>query len=171
MAQPAAIARLLGELAPAMERHGFQQQSDRSVWTGKFNIFSWQRRTWKTDVVRLQWRVGPASTCLLDGQWSVTIDGADRQASALNAIYARRGVNLVALPRWWPLVGGWLEARWRAALVADAEHVLAWCARTATRDGALEDLRDPDRNGPPAGSEAFRVIERHVIDCAPIGTD
>lgn len=150
-----------------MERHGFRQQSDRSVWTGKFNIFSWQRRTWKTDVVRLLWRVGPASTCLLDGEWRVTIEGVDCQASALNAIYARRGVNLVDLPQWWPLIGGWFERRWRAALIADAEHVLTWCDRCGTREGALADLAREDRNGPRPGSEAYLAIERYVTDHAP----
>lgn len=174
MAQPAAIARLLEDLTPAMERHGFRPQSDRSEWTGKVNIFSWERRTWKLDVVRLSWsvrrvrfRVSPMSSCYADGAWSVPIGDKPIIASALNAIAARRGVALVELPRTWPVIAAWLEARWRTEMVADIEHAVAWCDRCGTRDGALADLAREDRNGPPAGSEAYLAIERYVIDHAP----
>jgi hypothetical protein len=126
MAQPDSITRLLDALAPLMQRQVFHPQSDRSEWTGKFNIFSWERRSWRLDVIRVLWRVGPPRACLLDGQWSVSVDGVEYLASTLNAVHARRRINQVDLPKAWPVVGAALEARWRAALVADADRLARW---------------------------------------------
>ena len=153
-----------------MQRHGFRPQSDKSVWTGKSHLFSWERIGWKIDVVRLGWRVPPISTCFLDAQWSVPAAGGEPiLASALNAIHARRGVNVVDLPKAWPLIGERLELWWRRELVADAERALAWCDRCATRAGALEDLARVTRNGPKVESDTYRAIERYVLERAPAG--
>lgn len=63
----------------------------------------------------------------LDAQWSVPReDGELLMAAGLNAIHARRGLNELELPTAWPLFERWLESRWRAAVVADAEYAFAW---------------------------------------------
>jgi hypothetical protein len=163
--QPPAIARVLDDLAPVMAQHRFRPVADRAEWTGKFNIFSWERRGWKVDLVRLGWRKSPISTCFLDAQWSVPrASGDDLPASGLNASYSRRQVSVLSLPPTWPLIGPWFESRWRAAVVADAEHALAWSDRCDTRAGALEELVRPERNGPHADSEAYRYIEQYIKD-------
>ena len=167
MAWPAAIEAVIADIDSLVERRGFAPASPRSEWTGKFNIASWRRRGWKNDVIQLHWRVGPASACMLTAQWSVTIDGEETLASACNAIYARRGVNLVDLPTAWPVIGGWIASRWRSALLADAGTAVAWCDRTSSRAGALADLAREDRNGPQAGSRAHAAIERYVLERAP----
>jgi hypothetical protein len=85
---PPAIIRLLEELKPLVRRRGFVAVSGTSEWTGKFNIFTWVRRTWKEDALRVGWHSGPVSSYFLAAQWSVPRpDGAPLVASGLNAVY------------------------------------------------------------------------------------
>jgi hypothetical protein len=154
---------LLDELHPLLNRHGFRPVTGRSEWTGKFNIFSWVRNSWKEDLLRLGWRKPPVSSYFLDAQWSVPgAGGRVLTAAGLNAGYARRGLRGGDLPMEVPLIGALMERRWRTEVVADAEFAVSWCDRCATRDGALDELARADRNGPPAGSDAYAQIEQYV---------
>jgi hypothetical protein len=165
---PTAIVGLLEALEPVLRRHGFEPLSGKSEWTGKFNVFTWVRRSWKEDAVRLGWRKPPVASYFLDAQWSVPRpDGALLMAASLDAGYGRRGLRDFDLPQHLPIVGLIAAARWRAAVVADAEFALAWCNRCGTRDGALAELARPERNGPRAGSEAYAHVEQYVRAHAP----
>lgn len=47
---PPAIVQLLEELRALMASRGFRPVSEVSAWTGKFNVFSWVRHSWKEDL-------------------------------------------------------------------------------------------------------------------------
>jgi hypothetical protein len=118
-------------------------------------------------VVRFGWRLPPIATCFLDAQWSVPRANGDQiTASGLNASHSRRQLNVVSLPTAWPLIGPWLESRWLADMVADAEHAVAWCDRCNTSAGALEEMMRPERNGPRPDSETYRYIEQYINEHA-----
>ena len=166
---PPAIVRLLEELQPLVRTRGFASVSGKSEWTGKFNIVTWVRTTWKEDALRVGWRPGPVPRYFLDAQWSVPqADGRPLIASGLNASYARRRRN-PGLPTQIPLIRQIAEQKWCAEALADAEFALAWCDRSSTLDGALADLARPDRNGPPAGTAAYAYIEQYIRAHAMIG--
>jgi hypothetical protein len=160
---PPAIVQLLEELKPLMASCGFRPVSEVSAWTGKFNVFSWVRQSWKEDLVRLGWRKPPVATYFLDAQWSVPRPGAGIFiAAGINAAYARRGSSDSSLPTELPVIGALAARRWCAEVLLDAESALAWCDRCSTRAGALEELARPERNGPRIGSEAYAHIEHYV---------
>jgi hypothetical protein len=103
---PPAIVQLLEELKPLMASRGFRPVSEVSAWTGKFNVFSWVRQSWKEDLVRLGWRKPPVATYFLDAQWSVPRPGAGIFiAAGINAAYARRGSSDSSLPTELPVIG------------------------------------------------------------------
>jgi hypothetical protein len=160
---PPAITRLLEELKPLVESRGFVPLSEDSEWNGKFNICTWVRRRWKEDALRLGWRKPPAARYFLDAQWSVPRPGHGfLTAAGLNAGYARRGLRDASFPTQLPLIRELAEKKWCAAVVADAEFALAWLDRCSTLEGALAELRRPDRNGPKAATDAYAHIEQYV---------
>lgn len=160
---PPAIVRLLEELKPLMESRGFRPVSDVSKWNGKVNAFSWVRKSWKEDEVRLAWRKSPTAVYFLDAQWSVPRPGGGvLTAAGINAGYVRRGLTDTSLPTRLPVIRSLAERRWCAEVLRDAESALAWCDRCSTRDGALGELARPERNGPRVGTDAYAHIEQYV---------
>ena len=160
---PVPISRLRLELEPLLAAGGFQPLAPKSEWTGKYNIFTWVRRTWKEDALRLGWRKSPVAHYFLDAQWSVPRTGRGALVAAgLDAGYGRRGLRDGHLPNRFPLFTATLEDRWCKEVVADAAFALAWLDRCSTREGALEELRRVDRNGPAAGTEAYAHIEQYL---------
>jgi hypothetical protein len=146
---------------------GFNLVSPDSKWTGKFNIVSWTRRSWKDDMIRLGWRTQPPADCFLDAEWAVPRpDGRKLPAAGILPASMRRGVPCKVWPARFPLLGAILEGRWRAEVMADLEFALAWLDRCSSSASALEDLKRPDRNGPGAGTEAYAYIERYVREHA-----
>jgi hypothetical protein len=163
---PPAVDRLRLRLDALASRSGFVAK--RVFSTGKYHILSWTRESWRRDELRFGWRALPSSrSCFIDAQWSVVVDDRDLIASGLNVSYARRRVPYLTRPLPLPVVGGLLEAWWIAAVVADAAYAYNWLACSSSRTGAIDDLQRPDRNGPARESEAYRLIERAVLNGAP----
>lgn len=86
---PVPISRLRSELEPLLAAGGFQPLAPKSEWTGKYNIFTWVRRTWKEDALRLGWRKSPVPHYFLDAQSSSTSGRMrNRTRLAIAAVFA-----------------------------------------------------------------------------------
>jgi hypothetical protein len=139
-----------------------------SEWTGKYNIVTWVRQSWKQDTIRLGWRKTPAPSYFLDGGWAVPRpDARMLSAAGINPGYMRRGLAFGDLPTRWPVVGAMIEERWRREIIADLEYALAWLDGCGSRDGALGELARGERNGPARGTEAYAYVEQYVRAHAP----
>lgn len=157
-----AITNLLNSVGAVVEARGFQRVLPPSVWTGKHNVASWSRTSWKTDTVRLGWRKPPIASYFLDAQWCVPrADGGLLPASGINAGYRRRGLSDRRLP---DAFEGSIDSHdtWVAEIVRDAQFAVEWCDSCSTRDGALAELARADRNGPGVSSEAYRYLLDYV---------
>jgi hypothetical protein len=165
---PPAILQLVETLQPVLLSRGFSRLSDKSQWTGKFNVLTWVRRTWREDALRLGWRKPPIASYFIDAQWSVPRTGAGLLLGAgLNASYARRGRRDMNLPSHAPVIRSFVEKRWCSEAVADVEFAIAWCDQCSTIDGALAELVRPERAGPGVGTEAYAHLERYIRNHAP----
>lgn len=134
-----------------------------SEWTGKHNIVSWVRRSWKDDEIRLGWRKTPTASYFLDAQWGVPRPQGERLlAAGINPGYMRRGLRSGALPVRLPVVGAIAERRWCAEIITDVEFALAWLDACSSVAGALRELERAERNGPGRDSEAYAYIEQYV---------
>jgi hypothetical protein len=159
---PRPITRLLPELTTLLRASGFTPLADKSEWTGKFNVFTWVRRSWKHDTVRLGWRK-PTRSYFLNASWSTPRPGAtDVAAAGINPAFERRGVPGRDLPTRFLLLADRAERRWVADVLADAQFAIAWLDACETVSGALAELERPERNGPAQGSEAFAYAESYV---------
>jgi hypothetical protein len=162
-APPAAIERLRIEVHALVMARGFETAMPHADWTGKYNVLSWLRRTWREDTIRLGWRSHAGSYYFIDVQWSVPRqEGPALVAAGINPSYLRRRVQWQSWPRQWPLVGRLIERRWRAAVLLDLEFGLAWLERCSSPAGALQELKNPERNGPQEGSKAYAQIEHYI---------
>jgi hypothetical protein len=165
---PPEIGELLASLSPVLEARGFRRSRPPSVWTGKFNIASWSRTTWKTDLFRLGWRKPPISAWFLDVEWSVpSSDGSSRTASGMNPSYNRRGARDRRLPSETVQGGRDSVSEWLTEVLRDAEYGLAWCDSCGTRQGALADMARAERNGPGLGTTAYAYVVDYVRRYAP----
>jgi hypothetical protein len=159
---PRPITRLFPELSALMQGSGFTPLTDKSEWTGKFNVFTWVRRSWKQDLVRLGWRK-PTRSYFLDAAWRVPRPGMnDLEAAGMNPAYERRGVAGIDFPTRFPFLANRAERRWVAEVLADAKFAIAWLDGCETVSGAMAELRRPERNGPAQGTEAFAYAEEYV---------
>jgi hypothetical protein len=164
---PEPIARLRAGIHEVVTGHGFSLLRARSEWTGKFNIVTWVRPSWKEDEIRLGWRKVPSPNYFLDASWGVPRpQGETLSAAGINPGYMRRGLRSDDLPTRWPLVGAIGEGRWRAEIIADAEIAIGWLDACSSLAGALRELERPERNGPRRDSDAYAYIERYVREHA-----
>jgi hypothetical protein len=160
---PEPIGRLRAQIHEVVTGHGFSLLHPTSQWTGKFNIVTWVRRSWKEDEIRLGWRKVPVPNYFLDASWAVPRpEGAGLSAAGINPGYMRRGLRSDDFPTRWPVVRALVERRWCAEIVADAEYALAWLDACSSLEGALSELERPERNGPRRDSQAYAYIEQYV---------
>lgn len=160
---PEPVVRLRADVQELVTAHGFSLSGPKSEWTGKHNIVSWVRRSWKEDEIRLGWRKTPTANYFLDAQWAVPRpQGGTLLAAGMNAGYMRRGLRWEEFPPRLPVVGAIAERRWCAEIIADVEFALAWLDACSSVAGALTELERTERNGPGRDSEAYAYIERYV---------
>lgn len=96
---PEPVVRLRAEVHELVTAHGFGLSGPKSEWTGKHNIVSWVRRSWKDDEIRLGWRKSPTASYFLDAQWAVSRpQGGELLAAGINPGYMRRGLRWGAFP-------------------------------------------------------------------------
>lgn len=165
---PEPIVRLRAEVQERVEARGFGLSGPTSQWTGKHNIVSWGRQSWKQDEIRLGWRKTPSAMYFLDAQWAVPRpEGVRLVAAGMNPGYTRRGLSWGAFPPRLPVVGTIMEGRWRADIIADLEFALAWLEDCSSVAGALRELGRPERTGPGRDSEAYAYIDQYVRTHAP----
>lgn len=163
---PEPIIRLRAEVQDLVTAHGFSLLAAK--WTGKHNIVTWVRRSWKEDEIRLGWRKTPTANYFLDAQWAVPRPQEGMlSAAGMNPGYVRRGLRWGAFPARLPVAGAIIERRWRAEIIADLEFALAWLDACSSLDGALSEMERPERIGPGSGSEAYAYIEQYVRQHAP----
>src|SRR5687768_16052744 len=112
---PEPIPPLRARIHDVVTGRGFTLLRPTSEWTGKYNIVTWVRRSWKEDEIRLGWRKTPTASYFVDASWAVPRPHTDKlTAAGLNPGYVRRGLTWGDFPTRWPLVGAIGENRWRA---------------------------------------------------------
>jgi hypothetical protein len=164
---PEPIVQLRAEVQGLIMAHGFSPSAPDSRWTGKYNIVSWVRRTWKEDEIRLGWRKTPTASYFLDAGWSVARpEGGMLEAAGINPGYMRRGLRFGEFPLRLPVVGAIAERRWRAEIIEDLTFALGWLDACSSVAGAVKEMERPDRNGPRRDSAAYNYIQQFIREHA-----
>jgi hypothetical protein len=165
---PVPITALRLRLDALLSAEGFSLTSEKPLWTGKFKILTWTRRTWRHEEARLGWRIYPWGSYLLDFGWSVPRrNGSLLHILFLNPGYARRQSTERGLPTAVPLIGGLLAERWMREIVSDAAYGVKWLAESAWREDAIQAMEASGRFASPGAKRAYATARGYVRKHAP----